>query len=155
MGDLMSQKAIELILMRQLASSLAMPIFLVDPSGSLLFYNEPAEQLLGSRYDETGEMSMKEWSSLFAPIGEDGSTLPGEALPLNIALHKHRAAHLAFWIRGLDGVSRKIGATAFPLEGQGGRQLGAVGIFWEEVACRPRARNDPLRGQHLVCRGTE
>ena len=78
-----------------------MPIFLVDPSGNLLFYNEPAEQLLGSRYDETGEMSVSEWSSLFAPIGE-------------------------------DGVSRKIGATAFPLEGQGGRQLGAVGIFWEQ-----------------------
>ena len=74
----MSQKAIELILMRQLASSLAMPIFLVDPSGNLLFYNEPAEQLLGSRYDETGEMSMKEWSTLFAPIGEDGSSVPGD-----------------------------------------------------------------------------
>ena len=128
----MSQEAVELILMRQLASSLAMPIFLVDPAGNLLFYNEPAEQLLGSRYDETGEMSVGQWSSLFTPIGEDGAPLPGEALPLNIALHKHRAAHLAFWIRGLDGVSRKIGATAFPLEGQGGRQLGAVGIFWEQ-----------------------
>jgi PAS domain-containing protein len=127
-----SQKAVELILMRQLASSLAMPIFLVDPTGNLLFYNEPAEQLLGSRYDETGEMSAGEWSSLFAAIGEDGSPLPTEVLPLSIALHKHRAAHLAFWIRGLDGVSRKIGATAVPLEGQGGRQLGAVGIFWEE-----------------------
>jgi PAS domain-containing protein len=128
----MFQKAVELILMRQLASSLAMPIFLVDPGGNLLFYNEPAEQLLGSRYDETGEMSVGQWSSLFTPIGEDGAPLPGEALPLNIALHKHRAAHLAFWIRGLDGLSRKIGATAFPLEGQGGRQLGAVGIFWEQ-----------------------
>jgi PAS domain-containing protein len=128
----MSQKAVELILMRQLASSLAMPIFLVDPAGNLLFYNERAEQLLGSRYDETGEMSVGEWSSLFTPIGEDGAPLPGEALPLNIALQKHRAAHLAFWIRGLDGVSRKIGATAFPLDGQGGRQLGAVGIFWEQ-----------------------
>jgi hypothetical protein len=129
----MSQKAIELILMRQLASSLAMPIFLVDQSGNLLFYNEPAEQLLSSRYDETGEMTMKEWSNLFVPIGEDGSPLPGEALPLNIALHKHRAAHLAFWIKGLDGISKKIGATAFPLQGQGARLLGAVGIFWEQL----------------------
>jgi PAS domain-containing protein len=128
----MSQQAVELILMRQLASSLAMPIFLVDPAGNLIFYNEPAEALLGSRYDETGEMPVREWSSLFAPIGEDGARLPAEALPLSIALQKHRAAHLAFWIRGLDGVSRRIGATAFPLEGQGGRQLGAVGIFWEE-----------------------
>ena len=110
----MSQKAIELILMRQLASSLAMPIFLVDPLGSLIFYNEPAERLLGRRYDETGEMSMKEWRTLFAPIAEDGSPVPGEALPLSIALHKHRAAHLAFWLKGPDGISKKIGATAFP-----------------------------------------
>ena len=128
----MSQKAVELILMRQLASSLAMPIFLVDPSGSLLFYNEAAEQLLGSRYDETGEMSMGQWSNRFAPIAEDGSPVPAEALPLSIALQKQRAAHLDFWIRGSDGASKKVGATAFPLEGQGGRQLGAVGIFWEE-----------------------
>ena len=128
----MSQKAIELILMRQLASCLATPIFLVDPYGTLLFYNESAEQLLGSRYDETGEMSMMEWSSRFGPIGEDGSPVPREALPLSIALHKHRAAYLAFWIRRLDGVLKRIGATAFPLEGQGARLLGAVGIFWEE-----------------------
>ena len=32
----------------------------------------------------------------------------------------------------LDGVSKKIGATAFPLQGQGARLLGAVGIFWEQ-----------------------
>ncbi len=128
----MAQKAVELILMRQLASSLAMPIFLVDPAGQLLFYNEPAEALLGRRYDETGEMPLEEWSTIFTPTAEDGSPLPPEALPLVVALQKHRAAHRAFWIRGLDGVSRRIEATAFPLEGQGGRHLGAVAIFWEQ-----------------------
>jgi hypothetical protein len=30
-----------------------------------------------------------------------------------------------------DGVWRKIEVTAFPVEGQGGRHLGAVAIFWE------------------------
>lgn len=35
----MPQKAIELILTRQLASYLAMPIFLVDAAGTLVFYN--------------------------------------------------------------------------------------------------------------------
>jgi len=38
----MSHKPVELILMRQLASYLAMPIFVVDPVGNVLFYNEPA-----------------------------------------------------------------------------------------------------------------
>ena len=35
----MSQKEIEIILMRQLASYLAIPIFIVDPALTLLFYN--------------------------------------------------------------------------------------------------------------------
>lgn len=127
----MPQKDVEVILMRQLASYLAMPIFLVDPAGNLLFYNEPAEALLGRRFDETGEMPLEEWSTIFTPTVEDGSPLPPEALPLVIALQKHRAAHRVFCIRGLDGISRRIEATAFPLEGQGGRHLGAVAIFWE------------------------
>jgi PAS domain-containing protein len=127
----MPQQAIEVILMRQLASYLAMPIFLVDPAGNLLFYNEPAEALLGHRYEETGGVPFAEWARIFQPTSEDGSPLPSEALPLVIALQQHRATHLAFQIRGLDGVVRKIEATAFPLEGQGGRHLGAVAIFWE------------------------
>jgi len=127
----MPQQTIEVILMRQLASYLAMPIFLVDPAGNLLFYNEPAEALLGHRYEETGEMPLAAWAQIFQPTSDDGSPLPPEALPLVIALQQHRAAHLAFQIRGLDGVHRKIEVTAFPLEGQGGRYLGAVAIFWE------------------------
>ena len=127
----MPQQAIEVILMRQLAGYLAMPVFLVNPVGDLLFYNEPAEVLLGHRYEETGEMPLVEWAQIFQPTSEDGAPLPPEALPLAIALRQQRAAHLAFQIRGLDGVPRKIEVTAFPLEGQGGRCLGAVAIFWE------------------------
>jgi hypothetical protein len=127
----MPQQAIEVIMIRQLAGYLAMPVFLVDPVGDLLFYNEPAEVLLGHCYDETGEMPLVKWAQIFHPTSEDGSPLPPEALPLVIALRQRRAAHLAFQIRGLDGVPRKIEVTAFPLEGQGGRCLGAVAIFWE------------------------
>ena len=50
--------------MQQLASYLAMPIFLVDPEGNLLYDNEPAERLLGRRYNETGEMPAAEWSTV-------------------------------------------------------------------------------------------
>jgi hypothetical protein len=39
----MPQTSREVVLMRQLVSCLAMPILLVDPVGTLLFYNEPAE----------------------------------------------------------------------------------------------------------------
>jgi PAS domain-containing protein len=128
----MAQRPVEVILMRQLASYLAMPIFLVDDAGNLVYYNEPAERLLGRRYEESGEMPYAEWSTIFAPTALDGSPLAPESLPLAIALQKRRAAHRAIRFRGLDGVSRRVGLTAFPLEGQGGRHLGAVAIFWEE-----------------------
>jgi PAS domain-containing protein len=42
-----SQHDVELILMTQVASYLATPIFVVDPNGDLVYFNEPAEQLLG------------------------------------------------------------------------------------------------------------
>ena len=128
----MGQKDVEVILMRQLASYLAMPIFLVDPAGTLIYFNEPAERLLGRRYDETGEMALEEWSTVFTPAEESGEPLDPSALPLAIALAQRRAAHRTMWIQGLDGESRRIMTTAFPLEGQGGRHLGAVAIFWEE-----------------------
>ena len=125
------QKPIELILMRQLASSLAMPIFLVDADGTLVFYNESAERILGRRFDETGEMSADEWATAFAPTDEAGRPLPAEEVPLAIAHGKRKPVHMELWIRGLDNVARKIGATALPLIGTGGRYVGSVAIFWK------------------------
>ena len=127
----MPQKAIELILMRQLASYLAMPIMLFDPAGNLLFYNEPAEPILGRRFDETGEMSLEEWYAIHELTTEDGSPLPLEARPLVIALENRQAVHRIVWLRKVDGSRTKIEVTAFPLEGQSARQLGAVVILWE------------------------
>ncbi len=127
----MPQQAIELILMRQCASYLAMPIWLMGSDGQLLFYNEPAESILGKSFDEAGEMPGEALSRMFQTTAEDGSPLDSDDLPMNIALRKRRPAHLPFRIRGLDGVWRRIEVTAFPIEGQGDRHLGAVAIFWE------------------------
>jgi PAS domain S-box-containing protein len=122
---------VEVILMRQAASYLAMPIFVVDPKGDLVYFNEPAEQLLGLRYEEVGEMPAEEWSTIFVPTDERGDPLPPESLPLMIALRELRPAHERFYIRGLDGQERELFVTAFPLIGQHARGLGAVAIFWE------------------------
>jgi PAS domain-containing protein len=127
----MPQQPIELILMRELASCLATPVFVVAPDGGLLYYNEPAEQLLGMRFEETGAMPMEEWSTVFVPTDENGDPLPPEQLPLVIALQHQRPAHAIFWIRGLDGVPRKLEVAALPLRGQAVRDLGAAAIFWE------------------------
>jgi PAS domain-containing protein len=136
---------IELILLKQVASYLAMPIFIVDPSGELLYYNEPAEALLGTRYDETGEMPIGVWSTVFQPVDREGKALPPESLPLAIALQERRPAHGELRITGLDGVERDLSVTAFPVVGQDNRYLGAVALFWEEGVREP-----PLLGDARV-----
>ena len=127
----MAQQEVEIILSRHLAEYLAMPIFIVNPAGDLIFYNEPAEAILGQMYAETGMMSASEWSTIFQPFDREGTLIPPQELPLMVALSEHHPAHKLFWIRGLDGVSREIEVTAFPLIGQANRFLGAMAIFWE------------------------
>lgn len=129
----MSQQEIEVILARHLAEYLAMPIFIVNPTGDLIFYNEPAEALLGTRYNETGIMPASEWSTVFNPVDQQGNAIPAEDLPLMIALTKHHPAHKAFWIHGLDGKLHEIEVAAFPLIGQAERFLGGLAIFWERA----------------------
>lgn len=127
----MTQREIEIILARNLAEHLATPVFIVDPSGDLLFYNEPAEAVLGVQYDETGPMPADRWTTIFHPVDNTGKPLPPEELPLMIALKTFLPAHKSFWIKGLDGALREIEVTAFPLIGQTQRFVGAVAIFWE------------------------
>jgi PAS domain-containing protein len=124
---------VEIILMRQAASYLALPIFVVDPKGDLIYFNEPAEGLLGVRYDETGEMPLDEWGTIFLPTDRQGVSLPPEQLPLAIAVQHRRPAHGQLTIVGLDGVKRHLSVTAFPLVGQNERFLGSVAIFWEDT----------------------
>jgi PAS domain-containing protein len=48
----MGSYEIEIILNRQLADCLSIPVFITDTAGDLIFYNEPAEQILGKRFEE-------------------------------------------------------------------------------------------------------
>ncbi len=122
-----------LILARGLASSIATPIFLVDPDGTLLYFNEPAETVLGQTYAEAGEMALEEWGTKFYPEDpESGDKLSPEELPLAAALARRKPAHRPIAITGMDGVKRNIAITAFPLFARTDEFVGAVAIFWEE-----------------------
>jgi len=130
----MTQKPIELILTRHLASSLAMPIFIVDAEGTLVFYNEPAEQVLGMRFEETGEMPASEWTTQWIPTDAAGAPIPPEGLPLSVAVTERRPAHGTFTIHASDGQRRQIEVTAIPLVQPGNTVVGAVAFFWEAHA---------------------
>lgn len=127
----MAQLEVEVILARHLAENLALPIFIVDPQGNLIFFNEPAEAVLGLRFGDTGLLPVSEWSTMFEPVDQAGAPIAPDELPLVIAMTHSRPAHKGFWIKGLDGKLRQIELTAFPLIGQSGRVSGAVSIFWE------------------------
>lgn len=126
----MTAHEIEIILTRQWADSLSIPVFLTDPEGNLIFYNAPAEEILGRRFEDTGAMSVSEWSTIFTPKNEDGSPMDSEKLPLVRTLTTQKPAQGAFWIDSLNGDRHFINVTSFPIIGMSQGYLGAVAIFW-------------------------
>jgi hypothetical protein len=123
---------IELILNRQLADCLAIPVFITDTLGNLLFYNEPAEEILGKRYEDTGEMPVEQWSTVFKNKDENGDPLPSDELPLVKTLRSRLPYFKTFWIESLQGKAEKISVTSYPIIGRAGTFLGAVAIFWRQ-----------------------
>lgn len=128
----MSNKEIELILSRQFADCLSMAVFLVDPAGNLLFYNEPAEAILGLHFEETGFLPVEKWSTLFKPEDKDGRLLDAAELPLVQTITTQEPAHGSFWIHSLKGEHYEISVTSFPIMGRPDRFLGAIAIFWKK-----------------------
>jgi PAS domain-containing protein len=125
------QQTLQLIMARELAEVIASPVFLVDAKGTLVFYNEPAEEVLGLRYAEAGPLAPGDWGTRWQPETLDGEPIALETLPLTIAVNQLRPAHMAFRIIGVDGVKRTIEATAFPLLARADEYAGAVAIFWQ------------------------
>ena len=125
-----AQRPIELIQARSLIASLSTAAFLVDEAGNLLFYNEPAEGLLGLRFADAGEMGPDEWGSRFAPRAPGGKELAVEELPLTIALREGLPGHALMEITGANGEDHQIEVSAIPIRGRS-RQHGAFAIFWQ------------------------
>lgn len=135
----MSGRPLQLILARNLLSSLSTAAFLVDVEGSVLFFNEAAGDVLGRRYEETGKMLAGEWTSTFGPFDDDDRPIPFDDLPLTAALRGNRPAHAGFRIRSATGVEHQIEASALPIVG-GASFHGAMVVFWP-------VGEDPLGGQ--------
>jgi PAS domain S-box-containing protein len=126
-----AQHHLVLILARDFASRLATPVFLVDVRGTVIYFNEAAERVLGRPYKEGTGMPAEEWSTLFAPADDDGNPIELTDLPLGVAILQRHPDHRMLRIRSLDGSERRIEVTAFPLFAHEDECLGAIAIFWE------------------------
>jgi PAS domain-containing protein len=125
------QRPLELILARNLMSSISTPSLLVGRAGEIIFYNDAAGTLLGRRFEETGRLSASEWSNEFGPFDPEGKPIPYEQLSLTHMLRHNRPAHSAFQIRSLKGTVHNIIASAVPIVGGDGFQ-GAIVFFWPQ-----------------------
>ena len=108
-----------------------MPILIVDTEGTLIYYNEPAEAILGQRFDETGEIAQDTWCTLFAVADEERNTIAQEDRPTMLALTERRPVSRTVWMQCGHRDWKHMNITAFPLVGEGRQFLGAQMIFWE------------------------
>ena len=125
-----AQKPLELILARNLLSSISTPAFLVSDDGALLFFNEAAAAMLGRRFEETGAMPAEEWISEFGPFGADERPIPYEQNPGD----RWRCARtVRFTVT--SGSARPAASTrtwrqARSRSSAAGGSSGAIVIFW-------------------------
>jgi len=106
-------------------------MLIADERGDLLFFNEPAEKLLGRRFDEMGEATLEERTRVFSFRDAEGEPIPDDQPPLVVALRELRPVHRRVWMLGFDGRDHEIEVTAFPLLGGGEHLIGGVAMFWE------------------------
>ena len=114
-GTAPAQQPLQLILARNLISTLSTPGFIVDPEATVVFYNDAAGDFLGMRYEETGRIPLEDWR-----------------LPLTEELCGREPLHRHSGVTAADGHERPVEVLALPLIGPGDEHAGAIGLFWED-----------------------
>jgi PAS domain-containing protein len=127
--DASSQQPLQLILARNLLSSLSTPAFLASQTNDIIFYNDAAGALLGRRFEERGTLSAEEWLNDFGPLDERGEPIPLEEQPITMALRANRAAHARHLIRSIGGAVHAVEVSGMPIMGANGFN-GAMVFFW-------------------------
>ena len=123
-----TQRPLELILARNLMTSLSTPAFLTDQAGTLLYYNDAAGHLLGRHFEEVRSAGAAVWEQI-GPFDRDGTRVPLDRLPLAIALRNGSPAHASLRIRSFEGAEQDIEVSALPIVSAEGAR-GAMAFFW-------------------------
>lgn len=125
-----AQQSLQLILARNLISTLSTPALIVDPRETVVFYNEAAGEFVGIHYEETGKMSLSRWRAAIDPLDAGDRPIDSDSLPITVALRERRPVHTTSRIRGAQAEHREVEMLALPLIGPDDQHEGAVGVFW-------------------------
>ncbi len=128
-----AQKSLPLILAREFASNLATPLVIMDADGTIVFFNEPAERIIGADARP---------SSATCPSGSgrrassakrlDGTPVGNEELPHAVARRTRQPTHETLVIEQLEGQRHTLSVTAIPLLGREDELVGVLAVFWEQ-----------------------
>jgi len=109
-------------------------MFLLDAAGTLVYFNDAAEQLIGRPFAEVGEITAGEFGEVLQLSDAAGAPLRRRDTPAGIAFFERRPAHCTLMATGYDGVRRLVDATAYPLFGAAEEMHGVVNVFWLAAA---------------------
>ena len=127
-----SIKSLVLIRAKNLAESVETPMLLIDAAGNLVFYNEGAENLLGTPFTDVGNVSSSEWEEKFKIRARDDKPAPLERMPGWVDVTHERPGLGHVRITTLDGRDLFIAVCTVPLFTAQDQFDGALVLFWEE-----------------------
>jgi PAS domain-containing protein len=131
------QRNLVLILARAFAAQIATAVFLLDPEGTIIYYNEAGERLTGRPFIEGAGLTIDQWMMDRRPRDEEGHELSIQDLPLGMTMLKQEPAHGILTFQTEDGVDRRIEAASFPLFAHTEDFVGSFSIVWPIDEDRP------------------
>jgi PAS domain S-box-containing protein len=129
-GSGTSEPSLPLILARELAANLATPMFLIDAGGTLVYFNEAAELLLGKSHGEVGGITALEFGAMLELENVDGTPMRRRDSPAGVAYYEREPSHRTLLATTLDGTRHPFEVTAYPLFGHVGDMHGVLTVFW-------------------------
>ncbi len=127
----MPQKSIEIILFRQLVTYLALPSFIVDSDGCIIYCNEAAEKVLNFTFSENSGVQATRWQAFLTPRDKQGRLISIEKSPLYIASTHYCLAHNIFYFTDAEKKLKKIEIVAIPILNHMDTFLGTIAFLQE------------------------
>ena len=124
-------RSLPLILARELSANLATPMFLLDATGMLVYYNEAAELMLGRTHAELGTVTANEFGAILQLADVDGTPLRRRDSPAGVAFINREPSHRTLLATTLDGRRDKFECTAYPLFATADEMHGVLAVFWK------------------------